>query len=73
MPNKDKKIHIDEKLCKGCYYCVEICPKKVLKKSNKLSSRGYILVEADNPNECIECYQCEKICPDFAISIKRSK
>ena len=64
------KIRIDEKLCKGCYYCIEVCPKSVLAKSNKLGPKGYIIVEAANPEECIECELCEKICPDFAISIR---
>jgi 2-oxoglutarate ferredoxin oxidoreductase subunit delta len=73
MLKKEDKISIDEKLCKGCYYCVDVCPKKVLVKSTKMGPRGYIIVEAEKPEECIECGLCERICPDFAISISKTK
>ncbi len=63
------KIQVDDKLCKGCYYCVDVCPKKVLVKSKKMGPKGYIVVEVEKPEECIECRLCEKICPDFAISV----
>ena len=65
------KIRIDERLCKGCYYCVDACPGGVLVKSAKTGPRGYGLVEAEKPEECIECGLCERICPDFAISIRK--
>jgi 2-oxoglutarate ferredoxin oxidoreductase subunit delta len=70
---EEVKIRIDEKLCKGCYYCVEVCPKKVLAKSTKLGLRGYIIVEAVKPEDCIECGLCERICPDFAVSVRRTR
>jgi 2-oxoglutarate ferredoxin oxidoreductase subunit delta len=68
---EELKIRIDEKLCKGCLFCVEVCPKNVLVKSTKLGPKGYIIVEAERQEECIECEMCEKICPDFAISIRK--
>jgi 2-oxoglutarate ferredoxin oxidoreductase subunit delta len=70
---KDVKIYIDEKLCKGCYFCVEICPRKVLTKSDILSSRGYLIAKAERPEDCIVCRMCERICPDFAISVHEEK
>jgi 2-oxoglutarate ferredoxin oxidoreductase subunit delta len=73
MTIKVEKIHVDEKLCKGCYYCIDICPKKVLTKSNKMGPKGYFGVEAEKPEECIECRLCERICPDFAISVQIKK
>jgi 2-oxoglutarate ferredoxin oxidoreductase subunit delta len=71
MSKKEGKIRIDEKLCKGCYYCLEACPKKILVKSRTLGPKGYIIVEVINPDDCIECGACERICPDFAISVHR--
>lgn len=67
------KIHIDEKLCKGCYYCIEMCPKNVLGKSNELSMKGYIIARVERPEDCILCRTCERICPDFAISVDDTK
>ena len=62
-------ITIDERLCKGCYYCIEICPNDVLGKSDKLSPKGYIIAKVERPEDCITCRNCERICPDFAISV----
>jgi 2-oxoglutarate ferredoxin oxidoreductase subunit delta len=72
MHKTEEKITINEKLCKGCYYCVDVCPKNVLVKSTKMGPKGYVIVEAENPEECIECGLCERICPDFAISILKT-
>jgi len=55
------EIRIDEKLCKGCYYCIDMCPKNVLGKSDNLSPKGYIIARVE-----------ERICPDFAISVKEA-
>ena len=67
------KIYIDEKLCKGCYYCIEVCPKEVLVKSDVLSPKGYIIAKVEKPEDCIVCRLCERICPDFAISVHENK
>jgi len=64
------KILIDEKICKGCYYCIEVCPKNVLGKSSELSPKGYIIAVVERPEDCIMCRSCERICPDFAISVQ---
>lgn len=70
---KKFEIYIDEKFCKGCYYCVEVCPKGVLVTSDTLSPKGYLIVKVENPKNCIGCRICEGICPDFAISIHESR
>ena len=67
------EIYVDEKLCKGCYYCIEVCPTKVLGKSEELSPKGYIIAAVERPEDCITCRQCERICPDFAISVQETK
>ena len=66
------EIHIDKKLCKGCYYCVEVCPNKVLGKSDRLSPKGYINAKVERPEDCILCRLCERICPDFAIAVNET-
>lgn len=63
-------LHIHPKYCKGCLICVDICPKKALKSSEKINAKGYTLpVEADM-DRCTGCKLCEVLCPDFAIAIE---
>ena len=61
-------ITIDESKCKSCYLCIFACPKKVIKKSQKIGKTGENIVEFfDENNECIACKSCAMICPDIAI------
>ncbi|MEA3430131.1 MAG: 4Fe-4S binding protein [Nanoarchaeota archaeon] len=51
----------NEKRCKKCNICVDVCPQKILKwKDGKLIMDG----------KCIKCRMCEKFCPDIALKIK---
>jgi 2-oxoglutarate ferredoxin oxidoreductase subunit delta len=67
------KIKIKKEYCKGCGFCVEICPKTVLKQNNKANSRGYIVAEVVKPEDCIACKKCELICPEMAITVVKDK
>ncbi|MBD3213114.1 MAG: 4Fe-4S dicluster domain-containing protein [Candidatus Lokiarchaeota archaeon] len=67
------KIKIKEEYCKGCGFCVEICPKNILKQNSKSNLKGYILPEVIDREECIFCKKCELICPEIAISIIREE
>ena len=67
------QIYIDEERCKGCGYCVEFCPREVLKTSTKLSSKGYLLPEVDDETKCLACGYCEVVCPEFAIKLSTDK
>ncbi|MHC1591668.1 MAG: 4Fe-4S dicluster domain-containing protein [Candidatus Helarchaeales archaeon] len=60
---------INEEYCKGCGYCMLICPKKVLEHSGRLNAKGYDVVEVKHPEDCIHCKKCELICPEFAINV----
>ncbi len=53
--------------CKGCGFCVEYCPKRVLAMSKAFNRKGYHPPEVVRPDECVNCNLCEMICPDFAI------
>ena len=64
------KLHINSTYCKGCLICVEICPKKALKASDKLNAKGYILPMEGEFTKCTGCKLCEIVCPDFAIGIE---
>lgn len=58
------RIHINEKFCKRCGYCIEFCPKEVFQAARD----GLPVV--DKPEECINCAQCELRCPDMAITLE---
>lgn len=63
------KVYIDKERCKGCGYCVEYCPRDVLKTTNEISPKGYQLVAAVDEDKCVACGFCEAICPEFAIKV----
>lgn len=61
-------IEIDKEKCKSCYLCIDVCPKKLIKKSNDIGKSGINVVEFDDKNkECLGCAQCAMMCPDVAI------
>jgi len=67
------KIAINPDYCKGCNICVALCPKDVLRPSNQMNAKGYVLPEAVNLEACTCCNLCVIICPDLAIAVKDSK
>ena len=67
------QIHIDKERCKGCGYCVEFCPRDVLKMSDELNHKGYPLPVVDDDARCLACGYCEVICPEFAVKVSTPK
>ena len=63
---------LDER-CKGCGYCIEYCPKKILEFSGKFNKKGYHPPQVMRPEHCVNCHFCEIICPEFAIYSKESQ
>lgn len=62
-------IKLDKKKCKACYLCIDVCPKKLIKKGSEANSLGHFPVEFDDPkNQCIGCAMCATRCPDLAIT-----
>lgn len=64
---KKVKVDVQPNLCKGCYYCIGVCPQKVFEAHDHKNVRGFPYVEATNADACIGCKQCTIICPDAAI------
>jgi len=62
-------VYIDNDRCKGCGYCVEFCPREVLKMGTELSPKGYNLAFVEDQDKCLACGFCEVICPEFAITV----
>lgn len=62
------RIVIDKDVCKGCYICMQNCPKHLIKKGNSQNKYGvFPATFCDEKNECIGCAICALSCPDVAI------
>jgi 2-oxoglutarate ferredoxin oxidoreductase subunit delta len=62
------KIYLIKDRCKGCGFCIEFCPKKVLVESEEFNSKGYHPPKLDeSKDKCIACGFCSLVCPEFAI------
>lgn len=64
-------IHVIAERCKGCGFCVEFCPRGVLKEAEGFNRRGYHPPEVVRSGLCAECHFCELLCPEFAIFVTR--
>ena len=60
-------VHINWDRCKGCGFCVEFCPPKVLTLSENYNAHGYHPPYLINDQGCTGCDLCGLYCPDFAI------
>lgn len=63
------KVHINANWCKGCGFCVQFCPKKVLDMSPEYNAKGYHPPYVKNPDACHDCMFCQMICPEFSIFV----
>ncbi len=65
------RIEVDERLCKGCGICIEMCPPKVMELSDRISPVGYHPASLRDQAGCTGCAVCGKMCPDLAIEVYR--
>lgn len=61
------EIHIIKNRCKGCRFCIEFCPMKVLEESDEINERGVHPPRVVDESKCVLCSFCTAVCPDFAI------
>lgn len=64
------KIVIDNKLCKGCGFCITACPKGLIVFNNDSGVVCHTAVQTD-ADRCNGCGLCAVICPDIAIEVWR--
>ncbi|HAV10741.1 MAG TPA: hypothetical protein DCX22_03895 [Dehalococcoidia bacterium] len=59
--------------CKGCRFCISVCPKHIIELASNVNSHGYIaaVVSDEKERECTGCIFCAIMCPEAAISIYR--
>ena len=62
-------IVINSELCKGCYLCAHVCPKKTIKIAKKLNSKGYYPALFEDKRKCTGCESCMIVCPELAIEV----
>ena len=70
---REGHVDIDSELCKGCEFCVDVCPEECLAMADLINSRGYrfALYEGDH---CTGCGVCYYNCPEpGAIVVYKSK
>jgi 2-oxoglutarate ferredoxin oxidoreductase subunit delta len=70
MPTRRKscgRIYIDWNRCKGCGFCIEFCPPKVLAFAPSYNAHGYHPPQLIKEDGCTGCDLCGLYCPDFAI------
>jgi 2-oxoglutarate ferredoxin oxidoreductase subunit delta len=62
-------VNIILERCKGCEFCVRLCPQDVLFISKKTNSKGYHFpdIAVGKAEACIHCEFCTLVCPEFAI------
>ncbi len=63
-------VVINKAWCKGCGYCVQYCPTKVLEISKDYNQKGYHPPAVISADDCRNCKFCEIVCPEFAIFVK---
>lgn len=66
-----KVIFLQER-CKGCSFCVEFCPKKIIKMSEELNIQGYnfAMIPESDMDKCTACSICALMCPEVLIEVK---
>lgn len=60
-------VFIEWDRCKGCGFCIDFCPPKVLAFSDQYNSHGYHPPALRDEPKCTGCDLCGLYCPDFAI------
>ena len=61
------KVFLTKEWCKGCGFCIEFCPTKVLVTSEEFNYKGYHPPLVKYPEKCTGCDLCGMYCPDFCI------
>lgn len=61
-------VTVMKERCKGCNYCISVCPKEAIYLADTLNKQGYEHVKVDE-GKCISCGMCYTICPESVFEI----
>ena len=70
VKNATGTVTINKNWCKGCGFCIQYCPTKVLTASPEYNKKGYHPPVVTSAESCRNCGYCQVICPEFAIFVK---
>ena len=63
------RIEINFERCKGCYLCIDACPKQLIEEGAELNASGYYPARPTAETTCTACALCATVCPDVAIEV----
>jgi len=63
------KIEINSQRCKGCAFCMNFCPKKLIRLDSNFNNKGYHPAVFIDQKGCTGCAICALMCPEVAITV----
>ncbi|MDR1658587.1 MAG: 4Fe-4S binding protein [Deltaproteobacteria bacterium] len=64
------EVVVDFETCKGCGYCLELCPNDVFEPGQGHNAKGYRPPSPKRVDRCVGCQVCFLACPDFCLEVK---
>ncbi len=65
------EIEFNIEKCKGCEFCVGVCPVGIIGMSKKMNKKGYYYAKITDKEKCTGCGLCFQMCPDLCIEIEK--
>ena len=66
---KTRRLFLQKERCCGCEFCIEVCPRDVLIKSEELNHKLTYPPMAKDDAKCTFCQLCEYACPSYSIYV----
>ena len=63
------KFNIEK--CKGCEFCIGVCPMGIISISKEMNKKGYHYAKIIDKEKCTGCGLCFQMCPDLCIQIEK--
>ncbi|MCU6746397.1 4Fe-4S binding protein [Faecalicatena acetigenes] len=63
------QVKIEPMYCKGCGYCIDVCPFQLLRIGSRTNAIGLHAAEQIETDKCTACKLCANICPESAITV----